>query len=82
MAQMTRLAKSQAREGGSELWACAQGGISVAVRAHGLQADAIHTLTQGSRCWDTGIHMVRLCPAGPVALQPHCVQLQVPPCTQ
>lgn len=74
----TSLAESQAREGGSELWACAQGGTSIATRARGLQADAVHTLTHGSRCWDAGTHMVRSCPAGPVALRPYCVQLHVP----
>lgn len=74
----TSLAEAQACEGGSELWACAQGGTSIAARARGLQADAVHTLTPGSRCWDAGTHMVRPCPAGPVALRPYCVQLRVP----
>lgn len=63
---MTSLATSQACEGGSEPWACTQGGTSIAARARdGLQADAVHTLTHGSRCWDAGTHMVRLCPVGP-----------------
>lgn len=76
---MTSVAASQAREGGSEPWACTQGGTSIASRARdGLQADAVHTLTHGSGCWDAGTHMVRLCPVGPGALRPYCVQLQVP----
>ena len=80
---MTSVAASQAREGGSEPWACTQGGTSIASRARdGLQADAVHTLTHGSGCWDAGTHMVRLCPVGACGSAALLCAVASAPCTR